>query len=548
MMLANFPIEVLTEITALTQCSDALLLLWKCGSRILQAKLAQCVTIFDLKDKRLVSRSRYPRLISSFLNLRSLSLNRGKWPLMSSGYQLSAELSSLRLPKLETLALTGGHCDSALVRCNDDDQLEHPVQTAYSPVKTLLWNLSESFPMLRTLKLDFKTRNRKALHVGLPSTLTHLAMPMDNITNFNTPYMSLLPADLLHLEASIYITVSPEVVPNLTPSCLAWANPPRDLHTISSVSLTGANPSSFGFLPRTMTHCNLGSISWTVELIATLPPGFGTIELDCGLPNASELIPPMVRRISSHTFKKLPTSINFFESLPRTLTTLKLEHWYDDSEEWPAKDATSLHSSFWPPALTTLDIMPYLLNENDIETLPTTLKHLEFCWNSEAPIDCSKLPRGLAKLNVLLNDDFGTLSLLPGFSDSLTTLSLIAVSKEGTLDSKILSVLPSSLRWLDLQSTLLSISCEDIKWPTALTKLSLSFWPFDMLSLFPPSLRHFNVISTLEDSFSPDLTKDYFEHLPVSLETIDLYFESGGSTLVERIFVFQSGQHKIHCF
>ena len=530
MELANFPSEVLAEITAYTHGSAAIVSLWKCGNAVLQSKLSQCITKLDLKDQRLVSRSRFPKLICSLKNLRSLALDRGNWPLMSSSRQLASEINSLQLLKLETLDLKCMLGDDALELFNGENNLTLPSESVHTGTVTTFWNLTHSFPMLRTLKVAFGVPligiPTKDLLLSLPSTLTHLAMPLDDIYDHDTPLMSLLPTDLLHFEATIAVYT---VLISSLSSCPVWSNPPPHLHTIEEILLT-TRPTSYEFLPRTLTKCELGRSNWTSEAIASLPPGFGNIVIESYEGESIVSFPPLARKVTLRSHG-LITSSHVLTSLPKALTSLTLAHRYD---EYNNNEIASLVVNFsfpimhWPPGLVNLHLIPYLLTNQHLEALPTSIKSLGFAWGSNDPIDCSKLPRRLEVINVSLHRSYQSLSLLPGFPNTLTTLCLFTTHPQPVLDSKILTVLPSSLQSLELQSTLESwINCthDDIKFPASLTSLELSHWPHKWFSLLPSSLRSFVLYhSPFEASFCPNETTDYFEHLPTTLETIFVQF------------------------
>ena len=522
MELANFPSEVLAEITAYTHGSAAIVSLWKCGNAVLQKKLSQCVTQLDLADRRLVSRSRYPKFIASLKNLRSLVFDRGNWPLMSSSRQLASELHGLQLLKLETLDLSCSLDSDAMELFNGENNLTLPSESVNTDSITTFWNLTHSFPMLRTLKVTFGTDPlipTKDFLLSLPSTLTHLKMSLDDIYDPNTPLMSLLPTDLLHFEAAIVLTI--DSIQNLS-SSMTWCHPPPHLHTISSIRPMGG-VRSFEFLPRTLTCCFFSVHDWTSALIASLPPGFSSVTIGSYVAShegESICFPPLARDVTLRSHA-LVTSLQVLKALPMGLTSLKLVH------NSPVENSFPLNS-FWPPGLTDLYITSLLLTNQHFEALPNSLKTLTFAWGSNDPIDCSKLPRRLEELNVSLHERYQSLSLLTGLSNTLTTLRLFATHPHAVLDSKTLTVLPSSLQSLELQSTddsWMNCTQDDIKYPTRLTSLKLSHWPHKWFSLLPSSLRSFRLSSSpFEASFCPNETTDYFEHLPSTLEIIFVQF------------------------
>ena len=533
MELTNFPSEVLAEIFSLEGSSNAVIQLWKCGSRLLQAKLALAVESLDLKDRNVHSSSRYPKCISSLKKLRVLKLDRGTWPIMSSGPQLSSELRSLKLDRLETLHIIGAEfifLISALEHLNSANAEANTVETMYERGESTLWNLNTSFANLTSLKLnvgDSAILIPSHLFPGLPSTLTHLAIPSYRINNDIEPFMSLLPRNLLHLETTLQVAIF-GYSPTRTPKLVPWQNPPPRLHTISRLVLMGDGTTpTFAFLPRSLTSMET-NLDWTPSLIATLPPAFAILRLESTLIlpqeptrlDITEFLPSQLRSLTlnSRALQSLCTSPHFFPSLPKTLTELICDSDYD-GYLWPVKAVDLTTNDFWPPGLTSMVLIAFNLTSEDLDTMPTTLKLLHTTWNASSPLDFSKLPRILSDFDVYVgnsNEDVEHLTLIPGLPGSLTRLVIEA--RDQTMDSKFLDLLPSSL-------LILEIHCCDgrwftessLKWPPNLTQLCVDdCTSFSEFSSLPSSMKHLWLFFS---SFEPQCGEDHFKDLPVSLET-----------------------------
>lgn len=526
MELADFPSEILAEILSYEPSSALTLSLWKCGNVHLQHRLSNTVATIDLKDEALISTSRFPQCISRLKNLCSLTLSRGKWPLMSTAPQLSAYLRTLRLEKLETLSLTCEEYFSALEDFGDDASSSEPTFTVDRLKQWALWNLSESFPKLTTLIVDAgghpKMVNQRLLS-GLPNTLTRLRVPQIRLMSDSEHFMSLLPRDLLLLETILDVHHSFDRNESSS-DLVAWQQPPPMLHTIRWVQLAGV--SSFKFLPQslTMADIHLRGTAWTPALIASLPPGFAKLDMDlCNHDNdtsthfdATKFLPPLLQSLSlsSSALAQLGSSPSLFAALPRTLTEFKTDNSYVEVE-WPLKaDSFSMHH-FWPSGLVYMNLAAYNLVPPDLQTLPSTLTSLHLRWSSEEPLNLAHLPRCLTLLHIVADTH---LTFQGELIKSLIDLSIGAGPV--TLQKDLLSYLPSTLRQLSVYTHSCAWRRMELPiWPSHLTKLEMDRWSFDEFKMLPRTLKSLALWSSnIPTGFVPALGKDYFEDLPVSLE------------------------------
>ena len=230
--LTELPSEVLAFVVSGDNPSYLLLLLWKCGNGLLNRKLAAGVERVQLKDRRLASKSRYPKMLSSLLNLRYLSLDRGLWSLTSSEDDLRRELRKLHASKLEKLKLSSAEAPGLFLQLEGTGASSTYVTTIYNRGESRLLDLSSWFPRLSSLKLtNYKkvgfrvaepsTASYQAFHAhkvhrilisdlpGLPDTLTSLTIPeLMDLSNASLPFMSLLPRHLKKLKISLQILAS----------------------------------------------------------------------------------------------------------------------------------------------------------------------------------------------------------------------------------------------------------------------------------------------------------------------------------------------------
>ena len=106
----RLPPELLGLVLDFHDVSSQVILLWKCGNRRLNINLASGVTFVALKDERWTSTSRYPKMLSSLVKLRHLSIQRGEGPLMPVKelsielQKLSGTLKTLRIDCFEALS------------------------------------------------------------------------------------------------------------------------------------------------------------------------------------------------------------------------------------------------------------------------------------------------------------------------------------------------------------------------------------------------------------------------------------------------------------
>lgn len=171
MKLSTLPVDLLSHLLLFTVGSNALSL-WKCGDRSLNYKLSNgAVLEVALVDNNPLSTSRWPRALSNFRKMRSLSILR-RHGRLDAPKVIRTQLQLLP-PTLESLRLAFWEVPEALLCAAESDfDLDDffsnaslqpssgdltPEIPETSP-KIRMWNLGEAFPRLETLWLSDFTR------------------------------------------------------------------------------------------------------------------------------------------------------------------------------------------------------------------------------------------------------------------------------------------------------------------------------------------------------------------------------------------------------
>lgn len=222
----KLPLDLLTEILSL-KVGDAALRLWKCGSPVLNMKLANCVHVVMLKDRVPLSTSRWPTILSHFRKLRKLVIFRPLRRLdtlanVRSGLQsLSTTLEHLELYCLESLAAlypeesveTSAPGLVSAIR-PPAGHLESSSQDAYvrkNQPGVGMWDLNAFFPNLLWLAIGGQGEDRSVLLrdedlAFLPRSLTYLELCHQPSVKHIAPSwdrLDLLPRGLQTLKISL---------------------------------------------------------------------------------------------------------------------------------------------------------------------------------------------------------------------------------------------------------------------------------------------------------------------------------------------------------
>lgn len=108
--LAALPSELLDCILGNERSSFLILRLWKCGNKIMNAKLSESITYVSLSHAD-VSTSRYPRFLPQLRKLRHLALSSNVSLMLDCPQEWNLELAKLPA-SLEHLELTSAFLQS----------------------------------------------------------------------------------------------------------------------------------------------------------------------------------------------------------------------------------------------------------------------------------------------------------------------------------------------------------------------------------------------------------------------------------------------------
>lgn len=566
MELAKLSAEVIGEILSYKHSSYLVIGLWKCGDSQLNHKLAVGVHYLRLKDTRIDSTSRYPKLIFKLKALRHLDISRGKWPLMGSPDDLRRELQSLSGASLATLRISSGDAGASLQTFNE-------VQRQELGLKSRLWDLGQYFPLLTSLKISTGVETESDISekdfAGLPSTLTHLNTPILILRDLEYRFCATLPRSLQVWRVKCKIAASTPIVPKLPVSDVFWDDPPPNLEMIrSGFQLQEYMPTTFEGLPKTLRDCwlFLRSTDWPASLYQSLPPHFKNL---CnGSPVDMQLFPSttdysawktplQIEHLHFHHGADLPIPAAFIASLPSTLHTISqpsnTKSYFVWEEVKVAVENASLSSiPFWPRNLTSLELgdapVPY-----DVFTyFPPTLKILGVTW-THPTLPSDAMPRHLGSFVLSQSSPVASLRFLPGLPETLDTV-LISDYTEVIFDEPF----PSSITELYADGRGPDSSIGEpthLLLPTRLTKAYLTNWKTIWFSQLPSSLTDINVQSLkCCDTISLDDDLDYFESLPSGLKNLSLGSEFNHKcSAPHRIFAHLTELHKleirelVHC-
>ena len=420
--LTNFPREVLAQLLLGPHCSFLIIELWKCGDRLLQEKLSQCITSIDLKDETQVPLSRWPDCLSRFVNLRNLSIVLSNGYLAGSSSDLQDFMLSLS-PKLEELVIISR--DLVLA----------------SPGNSVICSTSTSFESL--LKLDIPVPKLNSLSTKHPFYQL-LTRNIRDLSLFDLPLGcclkvsgSWIPLDLVESWPPNLEILRTHAVP-----FGLLKNLPTSLKTIESIVLDSDIDGFHQYMP---TKIELESVEWTLQLSLMVPHTVTDLIVfqigDCGDVHWSQTMP---KTLTSLTSSSIPFELNelAFRHLPRTLTELDGPFTWDGDASSPMielpnlkivnawYDMGDIFASKFPPSVTE-----YAHAGSYSQPLPPNLKHAKFGYihSIEEPIT--------APLQTLRVDDF-FLEGLQYLPSTLTTLALeIGIDDEFTLDLPLLTTL-----------------------------------------------------------------------------------------------------------
>lgn len=541
MFFADLPPEILAQIVEYKDISHYLLELWKCGSKILNAKLASGVTYVYLAADLYLAR-RCPLMVSELRNLRYLHV--------ISAYEKSQDFSNLvrkLSPTIESLHLNNPCAFSGF--CNyvpgDDSYRPALIKTDYGRGETGFYDVSAHFPRLHTLELIKGTEGRlygKDLpdFAGLPSTITRLITDDIYLEEEHFKIASYLPKSLRRLEATI--DVRPNEDHPIEIFLNDWSLAPPQIEHVSKIILRcPVNDASW--IPKTLTSGRIDRFNhgrFTPELAATLPLDFEHLTLSSvdyagfeqeGKNWALEL-PKQLQTLdldyildedfATTDHGQLWRQIT---NLPRSLTSFTLEG-FNDNMSWQTLTPNITYLN-WPSTLTIFDSWTCPTPSHLLHLLPSTITSFKVYIEStgEPILDATTLPPKLTLLH--LNGDWnpGYLSITNQLPLSLTELIL---KTEG---SEVQGVTRESFKRLQNLTSLkhLEVTFEHpqefnpddvpapLPMPPNLEVLTVPVWDASWFASLPRSLTELHIERIEGAQRAVDLGLKFFLDIPPGL-------------------------------
>lgn len=528
--LALLPGDLLAHLLSYYDVSYAVVALWNCGNRTLNAKLSEWIHIIHLEDQNPASTSRYPKMLSHLTRLRTLRIIR----LGSIGPPLYI---ALELQKLSSTLLE--------LTVNTDEELLHfrefpehfDLEDSYQPRANQLrfWNIAQTFPHLRKLVVwskverfierdDFEWSSH--LHEILPPNLEHLELiAFFQTTNDAAKYLP----KTLHTLKFPSLPFSLSWPPNLTTLSGGFHERGRngelrsnDLNiTFSDVAKT---------FPPSLTAVALSEIELQELSKLQFPLSMTKLESLYGLqilePSQLSWIPS---NLTSFLFSGSRLSGSVVATLPRTVTSIKL-FGIDFTASRPsgAEALQSLLPTLWPPSLMSLAVREILFDMNQpndfhgaIQALPTSLAHLKIrrsqplVWDFNFPLLRSlnfykikvtyasqytyeHLESLVLPLQSYISFAPHLLSSFPALTD-LIIKSIFSDVKDDVEADQLFEVLPKKLKKLELNTPDVFIRWSPSTWtllPSLLESLEIhssfkcQLHMSAVLPYLPPNLKH----------------------------------------------------------
>ena len=533
-MLSTLSTEVLSLLLS-DKSSFLVVSLWKCGDVALNRKLAKTIRHVDLKDVRLDSTSRYPKMLASLPNLRSLSLNRGEYHLTGSYTELISRLLLLPTDKLEKLSLKCAEVSAMLLD-------PRALALSTGPQTSFVYDLSTNFPALTSLSLKCGKlpSGKEPIHlIRLPPQLIILKTPKFVFSSDSEAIFSHLPRTLTSWKSQFTWRDKSLTHPAIVQAAFSRIfedAPPNLSHLSKWQSINMPQYTRFAdFLPKSLS---------TFE-----PENDFDLNVFDGLQCAiSEVLIPANRYLESlarkqdilnkvnftSLFLDLPYSQhlglpNTIVTLPRTLTQLTISTYnivIDDFIETTSKP------DFWPPQLVTLSFSGPL-PQAVVKTLPKSLTSLTMSYDDQTDKDrIALIPHNLSHFNLTAPEPINQWDMAPKEESLLSKLHLVS----HTLDEKILSKLPDSVTDLFLIYDPESHICDPLQpipLPCRLYSLSMESFSYAWFPSLPRTLVLFH-IGSLVDFEEKELRHgvDLFDVLPSGLKSLALRVQGSNSNLL----------------
>lgn len=572
--LANFPAEIIGLILAYDDILHMSMELWKCGSKVLQYKLARSVTRVSLHCERTLQYGGIPKYLAELGQLTSLSLSRGGRPL----YRPKEVLEDLKklnrgLLELDFNVANSGQYLFPKYRAPFPEQEMANFNAAYGESVGYHESFEESvdmreaFPLLERLSVQSRLCPRDVEY--LPTGLKHLSCSIQEGEE-EVEFMKALSARSVGLESlsTGRLWRLDQALFSSLPRSLTWLDV-----SSSSLPLGMIQPSLLESLPRGLRvlkseslwgQGNTAGIVWSPAFLEALPPALEDIRILRYLGSDADekaIASWLTRR--GKAIKAFGNSVTtskeisplLLASLPSTLTSLN-GRFPSSGSPLPTTHLRSLElrpvekqfSFAFPPLLTSLNLNNACFDLNPqlhsiIMALPLLQSLYLDCNLTDTYID---LPPRLTRLSYFANRINATTP------HRLTIIRHRLEEKSKMEAKKSTSLTPNTMNHtlgLNANTTqhLPSLTQEDfmadLEWPFATLPSTLTELTVKILHLPASSLRllssspHLTSLKVgslfLDEHFDKGLT--VFDLMPRSLTKLDevsLYsFSDHGSLL-----------------
>lgn len=483
MSLSRLSSDVLDYILQIQGSSYLVVRLWKCGDRLLNAKLGTGLSNITISQDYFLCFP-LPRMLRQLVNLRSASISMAHHDMIFADLRygmLPKGLQSLEIvftrPKDTTRPIYGSGAERASLA---------------PATKGLL--LETLFPQL--LSLHFIVKGGEAwipFAKTLPSTLTSLRISQAILED--TSFIPLLPQSLRQLEATFFLE-------------LDFKNESRDdVAVLSGLSQAAERVNFAVSIAASVTAPK--ATHWT----RFLPQGLRELALtDTCTPALIAAAPRSLTDIELQSAFKLGLQAATTEFEPLVLDGVAFNDSY----------------SIWPPSLQTLRIRCNKVAPGIILGLPRTLTKLTLVLDSELMVYggliASELPPRLEELALNLMAYRSEVLVIEGILP--TSLKVLDCESLIVLSNESVAALPPTLQHLRL-SVHVQSDMSHAAWalPTCLTSLDLTNWAFLWFSEIPRSVTSLSIYR-LHFPFSAEPIEDLFGSLPTGLKSLKIWHTS----------------------
>lgn len=464
--------------------------LWKCGDKSFNQRLSNSVREITLKDKKPYSTSRWPRCLSRFRKLTSLSIE-----VLPNFGLLTGSIASL-MQELETLSAL----ETLTIGTSEFSRSENPPSASYQSLPSLI--------KLHLLETPYYFPH--CLFESLCCNIRELEMVQ--ISAETDPTFGFLPRKLEILRSTLLIG-------DCVDFNLLFTKMPPNLTYIDTLALETRSDALLK-VPKQVTINQLYAlqVTWSYNDSLNCPPAvsqleLGSIDLESfasrGTTWASQL-PRGLKILNLET----PTLFNSatFAEFPGALTHLHAKI---------SVDSAALQAVLPCPHLKYLSL-PYESTSSLFQWLPNSIQTLNIRLSkSEAVKPLTVFPSTLTLLSIISYEEVA-LNLAAPLPDTLKTLRLHGL--ELALDQLVF--LPSSLEELEFSWVVTTTPKEDLfdKF-IHLKTLTINCWSLNRLHELPKQLVELTIRKLTDYPLIDAKTNfDYFEALPTTLVHLRLVY------------------------